>query len=56
MCQPSKPEGQLLLASITKVDSNPVKGAQFPFEVHFKGKVVAGSSSPWVMNASSSVR
>jgi hypothetical protein len=55
--QMSRPNGQLLLASITKVEvNNAPKGADFPFEVHFKGKPMQGhSGSPWILNASSNV-
>ena len=54
--QMSKPDGQLLISSITKVEANAAKGADFPFEIHFKSKPMLGpSNSPWVLNASSNV-
>ena len=46
-----KPDGMVLLGSITKLETNPVKDTTFPLQVHFSGKPVTGnSSSPWVLD------
>ena len=47
----------IVLARITKLETNAVKEATYPLQVHFKGKPQAGnSSSPWVLDLTSNVR
>ena len=48
--QPAKPMTTLLLAQVSRIDTDAVKDASFPFAVHFRGK-----GSPWILNANSNV-
>ena len=50
-----KPYGQILLTSVTKLDTDHLKDASFPLQVHFRGKAERGPGSPWVLDLASNV-
>ncbi len=54
--QPQKPDGEILLSSITKLETEATKDATYPFQVHFKGKAQNGAGSPWAFDLDSNVR
>ena len=46
----------VLLGSITKLETDPVKDTTFPLQVHFREKSKKnGSPSPWVLDFMTSV-
>lgn len=53
--QTHKADGQILINSITKLETDPAKDASFPLQVHFKGKPEHGAGSPWVLDLGSNV-
>ena len=54
--QTQKADGQILLNSITKLETEAAKDARFPLQVHFKGKAEHGAGSPWMLDLDSNVR
>ena len=53
--QMHKADGQILINSITKLETEATKGATYPLQVHFKGKAEHGGKSPWAMDLDSNV-